>query len=111
MSKRSPLPACSLFLLIAITPALLRGQAAPQKPAQQPLPKPAAQAQPSKTPAAPPSPQSTHYPILLLGHGTDPSTWSVLIGQKGPERFDRANYPPIVLEAVNVAGEGSADAW
>jgi hypothetical protein len=48
---------------------------------------------------------------LLLGHGADPSTWSVLIGQKGPERFDRANYPPIVLEAVNVAGEGSADAW
>jgi hypothetical protein len=48
---------------------------------------------------------------LLLGHGADPSTWSILIGQKGPERFDRANYPPIVLEAVNVAGEGSADAW
>jgi hypothetical protein len=35
----------------------------------------------------------------------------VLIGQKGPERFDRANYPPIALDAVNVAGEGSADAW
>jgi hypothetical protein len=85
---------------------LVLGQAA-TKPTQ----KPAAQAQPSKTPAAPPSPQSTHYPILLLGHGADPSSWSVLIGQKGPERFDRDNYPPIVLEAVNVAGEGSADAW
>jgi hypothetical protein len=35
----------------------------------------------------------------------------VLIGQKGPERFDRANYPPIALDAVNVAGEGAADAW
>jgi hypothetical protein len=111
MSKRSPLPACSLLLLIAITPALLRGQAAPQKPAQQPLPKPAPQSQPSKTPAVPPSPQSTHYPILLLGHGADPFPWTVLIGQKGPERFDRANYPPIALDAVNVAGEGAADAW
>ena len=53
--------------------------------------------------------QSTHYPILLLGHGGDPS-WNVLIGQKGPERFERANYPPIALEAVSVNGEG-ADAW
>ena len=59
---------------------------------------------------APPSPQSTHYPILLLGHGSDP-VWSVLIGQKGPERFDRANYPPIALEPVNVSQEGSPDAW
>lgn len=35
----------------------------------------------------------------------------MLIGQKGPERFDRLNYPPIALEAVNVAGEGASDAW
>jgi uncharacterized membrane protein len=59
---------------------------------------------------APPSPQSTHYPILLLGHGSEP-VWSVLIGQKGPERFDRANYPPIALEPANVSQEGSPDAW
>jgi hypothetical protein len=110
MSKCSLLPICSLLLFLAVTPALLCAQAASQKPAQQP-PKPAPQSQPSKTPAAPPSPQSTHYPILLLGHGADPAAWSVLIGQKGPERFDRANYPPIALEAVNVAGEGVADAW
>jgi uncharacterized membrane protein len=63
------------------------------------------------TPAkAPASPQSTHYPILLLGHGGDPF-WSVLIGQKGPERFDRANYPPIALEPANVSAEGSSQSW
>lgn len=53
--------------------------------------------------------QSTHYPILLLGHGGDPY-WNVLIGQKGPERFERANYPPMALEAVSVNGEGP-DSW
>ncbi len=58
---------------------------------------------------APASPQSTHYPILLLGHGSDP-IWSVLIGQKGPERFDRANYPSIALEPANVSTEGP-EAW
>jgi hypothetical protein len=58
---------------------------------------------------APASPQSTHYPILLLGHGSDP-VWSVLIGQKGPERFDRANYPPIALEPASVSPEGP-ESW
>jgi hypothetical protein len=73
------------------------------KPSQQPaeVPKPA---------QAPASPQSTHYPILLLGHGSDPAVWSVLIGQKGPERFDRANYPPITLEPAGVSAEG-VDSW
>jgi hypothetical protein len=70
----------------------------PQQPAQVPAP--------AKASA---SPQSTHYPILLLGHGSDP-VWSVLIGQKGPERFDRANYPPIALEPANVSAEGP-EAW
>src|SRR6202166_4935232 len=70
----------------------------PQQPVQ--VPKPA---------QAPASPQSTHYPILLLGHGSDP-VWSVLIGQKGPERFDRANYPPIALEPANVSPEAQ-EAW
>jgi hypothetical protein len=71
----------------------------PRQPAQVPTPA-----------KAPSSPQSTHYPILLLGHGSDP-VWSVLIGQKGPERFDRANYPPIVLEPANVGAEGSPESW
>jgi hypothetical protein len=70
----------------------------PQPPAQVPT-----------SPKAPASPQSTHYPILLLGHGSDP-VWSVLIGQKGPERFDRANYPPIALEPVNVSAD-APESW
>src|ERR1700692_700514 len=71
----------------------------PQQPVQ--VPKPA---------QAPASPQSTHYPILLLGHGSDP-VWSVLIGQKGPERLDRANYPPIPLEPAGVSAEASSNSW
>jgi hypothetical protein len=104
MSQRLLHLLCSLLLLIAALPTASHGQA-PAKPPSKTTPK----AVPPKSPNAPQSPQSTHYPILLLGHGNDP-TWSVLIGQKGPERFDRANYPPMVLESVNVSGEG-ADAW
>jgi len=95
---------CSSLLLTAALPSAANGQAAAKPPS-----KTAPKAAPPKSPNAPQSPQSTHYPILLLGHGNDP-TWSVLIGQKGPERFDRANYPPMVLESVNVSGEGT-DAW
>jgi hypothetical protein len=92
---------CSL--LLGFSPHISRSLA--QQPARPPqqgteVPKPA---------QAPASPQSTHYPILLLGHGSDP-VWSVLIGQKGPERFDRANYPPIALEPANVSPEGP-EAW
>jgi uncharacterized membrane protein len=58
----------------------------------------------------PPAPQSTHYPILLLALGNNPS-WSLRIGQKGPERLDRANYPPITLEPVDVTRDGAADTW
>lgn len=66
---------------------------------------------PSKKPiAGPPAPQSTHYPILLLALGNNPS-WSLRIGQKGPERLDRPNYPPITLEAVDVTRNGTADSW
>jgi uncharacterized membrane protein len=57
----------------------------------------------------PPAPQSKHYPILILAFGSDPA-WSLRIGQKGPERLDRPNYPPIPLEAAEVTHE-AADAW
>jgi hypothetical protein len=83
---------------------------ASQSFAQQPAGSPQQSAQAPKPAQAPASPQSTHYPILLLGHGSDP-VWSVLIGQKGPERFDRANYPPIVLEPSGVSAQGSTDSW
>jgi uncharacterized membrane protein len=60
--------------------------------------------------AAPAAPQSKHYPILLLASGNNPA-WSLRIGQKGPERLERPGYPPITLEAAEVAHEASGDAW
>jgi hypothetical protein len=95
---------CSLLLLGGVFPGYLIAQTAPPKSNPKPPP------QSAKTPPAPATPQSTHYPILLLGHGSDP-TWSVMIGQKGPERLDRANYPPIVLEPSAVARAGTGEAW
>jgi uncharacterized membrane protein len=69
-----------------------------------------AQTPPKKPTAGPPAPQSTHYPILLLALGSDPS-WSLRIGQKGPERLDRPAYPPIALEPAEITHEGAVDSW
>src|SRR3984893_12855021 len=92
---------CSLLFCATFLTNPSLAQQSPKPPQQgTEVPKPA---------PAPASPQSTHYPILLLGHGSDP-VWSVLIGQKGPERFDRANYPPIALDPANVSPEGP-EAW
>jgi len=71
--------------------------------AQNPLPE-------KKLPAGPPSPQSKHYPILLLAFGNAPN-WNLRIGQKGPERLDRPGYTPIPLEAGEVTHEAAADSW
>jgi hypothetical protein len=80
--------------------------------AQTPSNAPSKPAAPSaKTPPTPANPQSTHYPILLFGHGTEVIPWSLLIGQKGPERFERANYPPMALDPVSVNSEGTGQAW
>src|SRR5215475_6309884 len=50
------------------------------------------------TPAvAVPSPQSKHYPILLIASGTEPF-WSLKLGMKGPQELDRVGYPDIPLE-------------
>ena len=65
---------------------------------------------PSKPMVGPPSPQSTHYPILLLAFGNDPG-WSLRIGLKGPERLDRPGYPPIPLDPAEVTHEAAADSW
>jgi hypothetical protein len=65
---------------------------------------------PKNRPVGPPAPQSKHYPILLLAFGNTPN-WSVRIGLKGPERFDRAGYAPIPLEPAEVTHEASADTW
>jgi uncharacterized membrane protein len=96
---------------------------APAPPA--PATSAASQAQPQskKQPTGPPAPQSTHFPILLLAfgpHSAQPAAgavspaepgWSIRIGQKGPERLDRPNYPPVMLDPVDVAREGTADTW
>lgn len=96
--------------------------------AQTPAPQPQSQTKkpsspPVGTPAAPAAPQSKHFPILLLAFGpasgtssaasaatTEPG-WSIRIGQKGPERLDRPNYPPVMLEPVDVNREGTTDTW
>ncbi len=95
MSKGSKNVLKAASLLLAGLPALSLGQNPP--PAKKP-------------PTGPPAPQSTHYPILLLAFGNDPS-WSLRIGQKGPERMDRPGYPPIPLEPADVTHEAAADSW
>lgn len=86
-----------LLLCFAVNPSVSLGQVNPTPPAK-------------KLPAGPPAPQSTHYPILLLAFGNEPS-WSLRIGLKGPERLDRPGYPPIPLEPAEVTHEAVADSW
>jgi uncharacterized membrane protein len=84
----------------------------PQQPAAQPVgqaPAPSQAGQAKKPPAGPAAPQSSHFPILLLVEGKDLS-WSLRIGQKGPERMDRVGYPPIPLDPGDVTREGP-DIW
>jgi uncharacterized membrane protein len=88
------------MLCIAVLPPSSRGQAKPAPPT----------AAIKNPPVGPPAPQSKHYPILLLAFGNAPN-WSVRIGLKGPERFDRPGYPPIPLEPAEVTNEGTADTW
>ena len=93
VSKLSHL-ATALLLVIPVVSHAQTPAPAPKKP----------------LPAGPPSPQSTHYPILLLAFGNDPN-WSLRIGLKGPERLDRRGYPPIALEPAEVTHEATADSW
>jgi uncharacterized membrane protein len=115
---RLPIPAVALLigvLGIQVLPVLAQTPPAqqPQKPAT-PV-KPPAQQQPGQpqqpAPAEPvPSPVSRHYPILIVAVGTEPF-WSLRLGMKGPERLDRANYPPIVLEPGDVTSDQTTGAW
>ena len=82
-----------------------------QTPAQKPAPKPPAKSAP--TPALTdvvPSPVSRHYPILILGHGNEPS-WALRLGMKGPERLDRVGYPPIILDPAEVTTDEAGTSW
>ncbi len=93
--------AFALFLLTVPNGALLA-----QAPAQQP----AAKAPPKPPDTIPAAPVSKHYPILVVAHGNEPA-WSLRLGMKGPERLDRANYPPIVLEPGETSADDPGKAW
>ena len=93
--------AFALFHFAAPNRALLA-----QAPAQQPAAK-----TPPKTPdTVPVAPVSKHYPILVVAHGNEPA-WSLRLGMKGPERLDRANYPPIVLDPGETSADDPGKAW
>ena len=114
------LPILARALLISVLgiqalPVLAQTQPAqqPQKPAT-PAKPPAQQqpGQPQQPASAEPvaSPVSRHYPILIVAVGTEPF-WSLRLGMKGPERLDRANYPPIVLEPGDVTPDQATGTW
>jgi uncharacterized membrane protein len=97
ITKKAKLILAAALLSVTAVPRVTQGQAKPAQPTK-------------KQPAGPPAPQSTHYPILLLAFGNNPD-WSLRVGQKGPERLDRPNYPPIPLEPATVSHETAADSW
>jgi uncharacterized membrane protein len=96
---------CSSLLVENIASA----QTPAPNPAQTPAPKPPARSAPAADTSIP-SPVSRHYPILILAHGNEPS-WSLRLGMKGPERLDRAGYPPIVLEPAEIAPDEPGVSW
>lgn len=80
--------------------------------AQTPSQKTPAQTPPNTPAASPavPAPVSKHYPILIIAHGNEPF-WSLRIGMKGPERLDRPNYPPIVLDPAEITPDDAGHSW
>lgn len=100
-----------IFFAASLGISHIRQQPQPQQTAPQPAVQPSSQSpQAKKPPAGPAPPQSTHFPILLLVEGKDQS-WSLRIGQKGPERLDRVGYPPIPLDPTDVVRAGTSDTW
>jgi len=99
----------ALFVLLVSTfgASSANAQAQSQKPTQKPSAKtPATGTQSDEVP----SPVSKHYPILVIAHGNEP-VWTLRLGMKGPERLDRANYPPIVLEPAAITNDDSGNSW
>jgi uncharacterized membrane protein len=100
-----------LFSLTAISlfPARTLSQAPAQKPA---APKTPANANPAQIQEQEPvpSPVSHHFPILIIAQGNDLG-WSLRIGMKGPERLDRSDYPPIVLNPGDITSDESDHSW
>lgn len=102
----------SILACLALSLAVAVFPQSQTPPAQQKPTKPSAQAtqQNPKAAEAVPSPVSRHYPILIVAHGAEPF-WSLRLGMKGPERLDRANYPPIVLEPGEVTNDQPTEVW
>ena len=104
-----PVSACALAVSGLVALAQTQPQQKPTPPSKPPAQQPATPQQPA--PAEPvPSPVSRHYPILIVAVGTEPF-WSLRLGMKGPERLDRANYPPLVLDPGEVASDQATGAW
>ncbi len=98
-----------LFLCSALLGASIAFTQTPSpSPAQKPTPK--SPAKPAAADAPIPSPVSRHYPILIVAHGNEPS-WSLRLGMKGPERLDRAGYPPIVLDPDEIVPDEPGVSW
>ncbi len=103
--RRMPLRARSFFVALVVLVASSGSLVSAQTPAGTKKPN-----SPPTPAVAPSSPQSKHFPILLLASGNNPA-WSLRIGQKGPERLDRPGYPPIALEPAEVQHDPSGQAW
>lgn len=106
------LSASVIFVSASLCPSEAQQPPQLQRPASQSGVQPPSSlqaVQATKPPVGPAAPQSSHFPILLLVEGKDLS-WSLRIGQKGPERMDRVGYPPIPLDPGDVTREGP-DIW
>src|SRR6267154_1817206 len=104
-SRRMPLRARSLFFSLVTLVASSGSLTWAQAPATTKKPNS------SPTPAtAPSSPQSKHFPILLLASGNNPA-WSLRIGQKGPERLERPSSPPVSPRTARLQPAPSGQAW
>jgi uncharacterized membrane protein len=109
MQSRRP---AALLLAILSAPLLAVAPATRSQNPPPAAPPPASQSKTplQKSPMGPPVSQSRHYPILLIAQGTDPS-WNLRLGMKGPERLERAGYPPIPLEPADVEQETTGLSW
>jgi uncharacterized membrane protein len=105
----SQLARLSLCAVVSFPLFPVRAQTPAQRPAQKPAAKPPAQTTEAQPAVAGPQ-QTKHYPILVIAHGNEPF-WSLRLGMKGPERLDRAGYPPIVLEPSDVVRDESGTFW
>jgi uncharacterized membrane protein len=100
-------------ILFFCTSLLVENVASAQTPAPTPAQKSAPKPPATPGPAADapiPSPVSRHFPILILAHGNEP-IWSLRLGMKGPERLDRAGYPPIVLDPDEIVPDEPGVSW